>query len=126
MSFEARAIERECVRFLMIQELATGTKHSQNLSFKTMRVRLLPSARKLPNAGYEDSHWDGPKPFITNDTEVLLVDNEPEAEKHRWMLVRQLLYVVVRYWLEFFERYAAAVPLEDSTIVARRESVVER
>ena len=110
----------------MIEELATGTKHSQNLSFKTMRVSLFPSARKLSNAGFEDSYWDGPKPFITGDTEVLLVDNGPEAEEHRWMLVGQLLYVVVRYWLEFFERYAAAVPPEDSTIVALRESVVER
>jgi len=110
----------------MIQELATGTKHSQNLSFKTMRVSLFPSARKLSNAGFEDSYWDGPKPFITGDTEVLLVDNGPEAEEHRWMLVGQLLYIVVRYWLEFLERYAAAVPPEDSTIVALRESVVER
>jgi hypothetical protein len=42
------------------------------------------------------------------------------------MLVGQLIYVVVRYWLEFFERYAAAVPPEDSTIVALRESVVEQ
>ena len=110
----------------MIQELATGTKHSQNLSFKTMRVSLLLSARKLPNAGFEDSHWDGPMPFITGDMEVLLVDNGPEAEEHRWMPVGQLLYVVFRFWLEFFEGYAPAVPPEDSTIVALRESVVER
>ena len=110
----------------MIEELATGTKHSQNLSIKTMRVSLLPSARKLPNAGFEDSHWDGRMPFITGDTEVLLVDNGPEAEEHRWMPVGQLLYVVVRFWLEFFEGYAPAVPPEDPTIVALRESVVER
>jgi hypothetical protein len=38
-------------------------------------------------------------PFITGDTEVLLVDNGPEAEEHRWMPVGQLLYVVVRFWL---------------------------
>ena len=72
------------------------------------------------------SHWDGPMPFITGDTEVLLVDNGPEAEEHRWMPVGQLLYVVVRFWLEFFEGYAPAVPPEDSTIVALRESVVDR
>jgi hypothetical protein len=88
----------------MIEELASGTKYSQNLSFKMTRVSLLPSARKLPNAGFEDSHWDGPMPFITGDTEVLLVDNGPEAEEHQWMPVGQLLYVVVRFWLEFFER----------------------
>jgi len=110
----------------MIEELASGTKYSQNLSFKMTRVSLLPSARKLPNAGFEDSHWDGPMPFITGDTEVLLVDTGPEAEEHRWMPVGQLLYVVVRFWLEFFEGYAPAVPPEDSTIVALRESVVER
>lgn len=110
-------IERACVWFLAIQELATGAKHMQNLSFKAMRVSLLPSARKLPNAGFEDSHWDGPMPFITGDTEVLLIDNGPEAEEHRWMLVGELLYVVVRFWREFFERYAPPVPPEDSTIV---------
>lgn len=64
--------------------------------------------------------------FITGDTEVLLADNGPEAEEHRWMPVGQLLYVVVRFWLEFFERYAPAVPPEDLTIVALRELVVER
>ena len=42
------------------------------------------------------------------------------------MPVGQLLYVVVRFWLEFFEGYAPAVPPEDSTIVALRESVVDR
>jgi len=42
------------------------------------------------------------------------------------MPVGQLLYVVVRFWLEFVEGYAPAVPPEDSTIVALRASVVEQ
>jgi hypothetical protein len=68
----------------MIEELASGTKYSQNLSFKMTRVSLLPSARKLPNAGFEDSHWDGPMPFITGrlgelfDAVVLIL----EAPRH--------------------------------------------
>jgi hypothetical protein len=61
----------------MIEELASGTKYSQNLSFKMTRVSLLPSARKLPNAGFEDSHWDGPMPFIF-DAVVLIL----EAPRH--------------------------------------------
>ncbi len=52
-------------------------------------------------------------PFITGDTEVLLIDTGPEAEEHRWMLVGELLYVVVRFWREFFERYAPPVPPEE-------------
>ena len=68
----------------MIEELASGTKYSQNLSFKMTRVSLLPSARKLSNAGFEDSHWDGPMPFITGrlgelfDAVVLIL----EAPRH--------------------------------------------
>lgn len=111
-------IERKCVWFLWIQEAANGTKHSQNPSFNAIRVSMLPFARELPNAGSEDSHWDGPMPFVTDGTEVLLIDNGPEAgEHHRWMLAGTLLYVVVRFWREFFERYAPPVPPEDSTIV---------
>jgi hypothetical protein len=110
-------IGRACVWFLCIQEVANGTKHSLNPSFKAMRVSLLPSARELPNAGFEDSHWDGPMPFITGDAENLLIDNGPEAGEHRWMLAGTLLFVVVQFWREFFERYAPPVPPEDSTIV---------
>jgi hypothetical protein len=62
-------------------------------------------------------------PFITGDTEVLLVDNGPEAEEHRWMPVGQLLYVVVRFG---WNSSRDMLRQEDSTIVELRESVVER
>jgi len=111
-------IERVCVWFLMIQELANGVKHPRKMSFEARRVCLLPSARELPNAGFEDSHWDGPMPFITDGTEVLLIDYGPEAGEHRWMLAGQLLYVVVQFWREFFARYAPPVPPQGSTVIA--------
>ena len=56
-------------------------------------------------------------PFITDGTEVLLIDNGPEAGEHRWMLAGTLLFVVVQFWREFFEGYAPPVPPEDSSIV---------
>jgi hypothetical protein len=97
---------KACVWLLWIEELTNGSKHFvRNQSFEGRRVTLLPEARNLPNAGAEDSHWDGPMPFLTGDTEVLLIDNGP-PEDHRWMLVGTLLYVVLQFWRQFFERYA--------------------
>jgi hypothetical protein len=111
-------IERKCVWFLFIKELANGTTHPKNLSFEARKVSLLPFARNLPNAGFEDSHWDGPMPFITDGTEVLLIDFGPEAGEHRWMLAGQLLNVVVRFWREFFNIFAPPVPPESPPIAA--------
>ena len=64
-------------------------------------------------------------PFITGDTEVLLVDNGPEAEEHRWMLVGQLLYCCL-VLAGVLRGICSGGTTEDSTIVALRESVVER
>jgi hypothetical protein len=89
-----------------MQELANAAKHTREPSFKTIRVSLLPEARNLANAGAEDRHWDGPMPFITGDTEVLLIDTGPPDDHQRWMLVGQLLYVVLQFWREFFKKYA--------------------
>ena len=68
------AIEREWYGF-HDPRIGNRDQAFANPVVKTMRVSLFPSARKLSNAGFEDSYWDGPKPFITGDTEVLLVDN---------------------------------------------------
>jgi hypothetical protein len=110
-------IEKACPWFWWMQNLTNGTKHfSRNLSFKALRVSLLPSARNLPNAGAEDSHWDGPMPYLTGGPDVLLIDNGPEAgELHdRYMPAAMLLEVVVRFWREFFEKYAPAVSPSES------------
>jgi len=110
-------IDRACVWFIWIQELATGAKHSLPVSFKARRVRLLPEAQNLPNAGAEDSHWDGPMPYLTAGPDVLLIDNGAEAgEVHsRYMPAAMLLEVVVRFWRDFFEKYAPPLNLEAST-----------
>jgi len=109
-------IDRACVWFIWIQELATGAKHSVPLSFKARRVSLLPEARNLPNAGAEDCHWDGPMPYLTDGPDVLLIDNGPEAgDVHdRYMPAAMLLEVVVRFWREFFEKYAPPLHPENS------------
>jgi hypothetical protein len=116
-------IDRACVWFIWIQELATGAKHFEPTSFKARHVSLLPEARNLPNAGAEDSHWDGPMPFFTDGTELLLIDNGPEAgDVHdRYMPAAMLLEVVVRFWREFFEKYAPPLHPEASTNRAKSE-----
>jgi hypothetical protein len=123
------AIVRACPWFLVMQEIANAAKHTREPSFKTIRVSLLPEARNLPNAGAEDSHWDGPMPFLTGDTEVLLIDNGPESEVHRWMLMGQLLYVVLQFWRQFFESYAprpAEVSRSASSNIARTLTPAKR
>ncbi|HKN10431.1 MAG TPA: hypothetical protein VJ376_13240 [Pseudomonadota bacterium] len=73
-------IDKACPWFWWVQNLTNGTKHfSRDLPFKPLRVSLLPSARNLPNAGADDSHWDGPMPYLTAGPDVLLIDNGPGA-----------------------------------------------
>ena len=45
-------------------------------------------------------------PFVVGEETFLLIDNGPDAGDHRWLPLGQLLDVVVRFWLEFFEKYA--------------------
>lgn len=101
-----RWIDCHCVWFQRIQELANGAKHVRKMPFDAKRVSLLPEARGLPNAGAEGSHWDGPMPFITGDTEVLLIDCGPADPEFQYLLVGQLLYVVLQFWRGFIERFA--------------------
>jgi hypothetical protein len=100
-------IDKCCPWFPAVHELTTGAKHFQNKrSFKSMRVSMLPFAFDLPDAGFDESHWDGPQPFLTGTTSFLLIDFGPKAAEHRWMLATMLLEVVVRFWREFFTLYA--------------------
>ena len=73
---------------------------------ESMRVSMLPFAFDQPNAGFDESHWDGPLPFLTGTTSFLLIDFGPEAAEHRWMLAAYLPEIVARFWREFFELYA--------------------
>ena len=100
-------IGRHCVWFFWIRELATAAKHGRETSFEARLVSLLPEARNLPNAGAEESHWNGPMPYLTAGQDVLLIDNGPEAgEVHnRYMPVSYLLNAVLCFWRQFFERY---------------------
>ena len=50
--------------------------------------------------------------------ELLLFDFDPEAAEHRWMPASMLLEVVVRFWREFFEKYAPSPPPEARKTVA--------
>ena len=56
-------------------------------------------------------------PYLTAGPDVLLIDNGPEAgEVHnRYMPAAMLLEVVVRFWREFFEKYAPPLNPEAST-----------
>jgi hypothetical protein len=99
-----------CPWLFWIDELANGTKHfNRHQSFEARRVSLLPAARNLPNAGAEDSHWDGPMPFLIGSPVLLPIDNGPDAGEHRWIPAGMLLEVVVRFWREFFDKYSPAV-----------------
>jgi hypothetical protein len=57
-------------------------------------------------------------PYVTDGKEFLLFDFGPEAAEHRWMPAAMVLEVVVRFWREFFEKYASPVSTSKSQSVA--------
>jgi hypothetical protein len=57
-------------------------------------------------------------PYVTGGKEFLLFDFGPEAAENRWLPAAMLLEVVVRFWREFFEKYAPPLPSETSESVA--------
>lgn len=98
-----------CIWFHWVEELANGTKHfGRPQSFESLKVSALPFAFDEPDAGFDNGSWDGPMPYVTGDTALLLIDNGESAGEHRWMPLGQLLDVVVRFWNEFFLTYAPA------------------
>lgn len=101
-------IDRSCPWFPMVQSLTNGTKHLQPTPFEAQRVSAMPFALDTPDAGLDEGAWDGPMPFVVGEKAFLLIDNGPEAGVHRWIPCGQLLDVVVRFWRDFFSRFAPA------------------
>ena len=96
-------IEKSCPWFWWMQNLTNGTKHfSRDLPFKPLRVSLLPSARNLPNAGADDSHWDGPMPYLTAGPDVLIRRHMLRARKRqgfgwtRWLDTLREAYALAK------------------------------
>ncbi|CAN7616764.1 hypothetical protein LJR009_005500 [Bosea sp. LjRoot9] len=110
-------IDRACPWFSTVQALTNGTKHFQRRDdFKALKVGLLPFAFDLPDAGFDEGHWDGPAPFLTGARAFLLFDFGVEAGSHRWYTAMQILEVVVRFWREFFILYAPKRSAEGTSL----------
>ncbi len=109
-------IDKACPWFPVIQALTNGAKHfARNQPFQALRVGAPPFMPDVPGAGLDEGHWDGPMPYVTGGKEFLLFDFGPEAAENRWMPAAMLLEVVVRFWREFFEKYAPPLHPEAST-----------
>ena len=106
-------IDKACPWFFAIQGLTNGAKHFiRNQPFQARRVSRPPFMLDAPGAGFDEGAWDGPMPYVVAGNEFLLFDFGPEAAEHQWMPTSMLLEVVVRFWREFFERYAPPAPPE--------------
>lgn len=83
-------IERHCVWFLFIQQLATGAKHF---------VRT-PGSQPI-HVGY----GQGPYGLGPYGQGYLMLDFGEEAGDERWQTAATYLEVVVRFWRDFFRAY---------------------
>jgi hypothetical protein len=109
-------IDRTCPWFQVIQGLTNGAKHFvRNQPVQALRVGAPPFMLDTPGAGFDEGHLDGPMPYVSGGKEFLLFDFGPEAAEHRWMPAATLLERVVRFWREFFEKYAPPPHSETST-----------
>ena len=59
-------------------------------------------------------------PYVTGGNEFLLFDFGPEPTEHRWVPAAVLLESVVKFWREFFEKYAP--PLHPEASMNRAKS----
>lgn len=84
-------INRACVWFPAVRDLANGTKHFiQDQGFETMRI-----------GGYGEGPF-GLGPFGQG---YLLIDYGEGGAEHRWQPAASLLEIVVRFWRDFFRAY---------------------
>ncbi|MFF0923207.1 hypothetical protein ACFYE8_26320 [Rhizobium leguminosarum] len=89
-------IEKYCVWFRLVQELANGSKHlGRNIGFDTLKV-----------SGFGEGPF-GIGPFGQG---YLLLDLGEDALEHRWQPAAHILEVVVRFWRDFFLKY---IPSDD-------------
>ncbi|MBY4611616.1 hypothetical protein K6M90_28745 [Rhizobium sp. 9T] len=92
-------IDRYCVWFQIVQDLANGTKHfGRSTGFETMRV-----------VGFGDAGGVGP-----GGKGYLVIDWGETAGDQRWFPAAHLLEVVVRFWRDFFRKYRPADDLPAS------------
>ena len=105
-------VNRECVSFRSIRELANGTKHLRmERGFETKRVMAAPFAVDQLGAGFDQGTLDSPTPFLDSCPPSgpggkgrLLIDYGLDASI-RWRTAASLLEAVVRFWRDFFKRY---------------------
>jgi hypothetical protein len=89
-------IDRHCVWFRSIQDLANGTKHfSRDRGMETIAVR-----------GFSEGGF-GLGPYGKG---YLVLDFGEAAGNQRWLPAAHLLEVVLRFWRDFFLKY---LPSED-------------
>jgi hypothetical protein len=109
-------IDKACPWFVAIQELTNGTKHFiRNQSFQALCVGAPPFMLDTPGAGFDEGYLDGPMPYVPGGKEFLIFDFGPEHAEHRWVPAATLFEVVVRFWRDFFEKYAPPLQGEAST-----------
>lgn len=101
-------IDKACVWFKTIQDLANGAKHFGSFeNFKAERVGAPPFMLDELGAGCDEGAWDGPAPFIAESqgASCLLIDYVESTGTYKLRTAAALLDVVVRFWREFFSRY---------------------
>nr|WP_172691320.1 hypothetical protein [Agrobacterium tumefaciens]ASK44685.1 hypothetical protein [Agrobacterium tumefaciens] len=90
-------IDRYCVWFRIVQDLANGTKHfARDAGFETVFV-----------GGFGEGGF-GVGPYGKG---YLVIDWGQEAGDQRWLPAAHLLEVVVRFWRDFFQRYLPSADL---------------
>jgi hypothetical protein len=93
-------IDRNCVWFANVQELANGSKHFiRNQGFETELI-----------GGYGRGPY-GVGPYGQG---YLLIDYGENAGNHRWRPAADLLEVVVRFWRDFLRLYRPTLTVPPS------------
>jgi hypothetical protein len=115
-------VNRCCVWFRFLRDLANGTKHFTNkANFQTIRVMATPFAWNQVTAGWGEGAWDGPIRYVQSSIPVglhgqgyLVLDLGEKAGEHRWIPTAHLIEVVVRFWRDFFKMFLPTVTLTHS------------
>jgi len=100
-----RWINKRCVWFRAVADLANGTKHFiRDQGFETARVAAAPFSFDQLHAGFDQGAWDGPVRYVAGSLPTgpqgkgyLLLDFGEAAGDHRYLTAACLLEVVVRF-----------------------------
>jgi hypothetical protein len=101
-------IDKACVWFKTIQDLANGAKHfASSKNFRAELVGAPPFMWGELEAGWDQGAWDGPIPYEAeaHGSGCLLIDYAEGTGTYKSRTAAALLDVVVRFWREFFSRY---------------------